>query len=235
MYRKPFKPDPRILILQTIVVAVLGGSSRTIFSTTGLFLVVDFLLLFWFGIRTFLTNLLSFAIMYGILLTVTWIPIPVLSFLFPPFLTMILRIYPAFLSLKILSGKAPMDELFYTLDRMHLPKTLSIPLMVVYRYVPTLLQELRAIHESLKMRELNLSFTNLKHPVATLENYIVPLLYRSEKLAEELSAASLCKGLSSTRKRTCCTKVSLTAIDYFYLLGMVLITVLLILLNHVTI
>ena len=119
--------------------------------------------------------------------------------------------------------KTPMDELLYSLDAIHIPKSLSIPLMVVYRYVPTILQEFRYVNESLKMRGLNLSFSSLEHLMQTIENYMVPLLFRSEKLSEELSAASLCKGLSAYRKRSCCTDVKLTIADFLYLLGMIFV------------
>ena len=84
------------------------------------------------------------------------------------------------------------------------------------------------------MRGLNLSISNLKRLVGTLENYMVPLLFRSEKISEELSAASLCKGLSIERKRTCCTDVRFTKEDYLYLLGMVVVIVVLFLLNYLT-
>lgn len=232
---KAFKPDTRILILQIILTAVLGGSLHTDTAMFGLFLATDLLLLYWFGFPCFLKNLLIYGILYGIMIGLYTVYIPVLSFLFPPFFTMIFKIYPAFLSLKILLDKAPMDELLYSLDHMHIPKTLSIPFMVVYRYVPTLSKELQCIHESLKMRGMNLSFSNLKRPVRTLENYIVPLLYRSEKIAEELSAASLCKGLSASRARTCCTDARFSPADFFYLTGMAAVTGFLCFLNHLKI
>ena len=70
--------------------------------------------------------------------------------------------------------------------------------------------------------------------IKTLENYLVPLLFRSERISEELSAASLCKGLSIERKRTCCTNVRFTKEDYLYLLGMAIVIVLLFVLNYLT-
>ena len=127
-----------------------------------------------------------------------------------------------------------MDELLYSLDRIHFPKSLSIPLMIVYRYVPTIIRELHYINENLKMRGLNLSLSNIRHLIKTLENYLVPLLFRSERISEELSAASLCKGLSIERKRTCCTNVRFTKEDYLYLLGMAIVIVLLFVLNYLT-
>ena len=145
-----------------------------------------------------------------------------------------IKVYPIYLLLRLLVDKAPMNELLYVLDRIHISKSLSIPLMIVYRYVPTIIQEIHYINESLKMRGLNLSFSNLKCLIRTLENYMVPLLFRSEKISEELSAASLCKGLSIGRKRTCCTDVRFTKEDYLYLSGMTVVTVALFFLNFLT-
>ena len=106
--------------------------------------------------------------------------------------------------------------------------------MIVYRYVPTIFRELHYINENLKMRGLNFSLSNIRQLIRTLENYLVPLLFRSEKISEELSAASLCKGLSIDRNRTCCTDVRFTKEDYLYLLGMAIVTVVLLLLNYLT-
>ena len=227
MVFKATKPDSRILILQIIVTGILSFSFHSEFAVIALFLVIDFLLFYWYGTKTFIKRFLSYAVMYGLIWGLTVVNVPVLSVIFPPFLMMIVRAYPIYLLLKLLVDKAPMDELLYSLDRIHIPKSLSIPLMIVYRYVPTIFREIKYINESLKMRGLNLSISNLKRLVGTLENYMVPLLFRSEKISEELSAASLCKGLSIERKRTCCTDVRFTKEDYLYLLGMVVVIVVL--------
>ena len=205
-----------------------------LFSIQRHFMDGDFLLFYWYGIKVFIKRLLSYAVMYGIIWGFTAINIPILSVIFPPFLMMMIKVYPIYLLLKLLVDKAPMDELLYSLDRIHFPKSLSIPLMIVYRYVPTIIRELHYINENLKMRGLNLSLSNIRHLIKTLENYLVPLLFRSERISEELSAASLCKGLSIERKRTCCTNVRFTKEDYLYLLGMAIVIVLLFVLNYLT-
>ena len=234
MVFKAVKPDSRILILHIIVASILGFSFHSEFAVISLFLVIDFLLFYWYGVKVFIKRLLSYAVMYGIIWGFTTTNIPILSVIFPPFLMMMIKVYPIYLLLKLLVDKAPMNELLYVLDRIHISKSLSIPLMIVYRYVPTIIQEIHYINESLKMRGLNLSFSNLKCLIRTLENYMVPLLFRSEKISEELSAASLCKGLSIGRKRTCCTDVRFTKEDYLYLSGMTVVTVALFFLNFLT-
>ena len=234
MVFKAVKPDSRILILQIIVASILGFSFHSEFAVISLFLVIDFLLFYWYGVKVFIKRLLSYAVMYAIIWGFTTIYIPILSAIFPPFLMMMIKVYPIYLLLKLLVDKAPMDELLYSLDRIRIPKSLSIPLMIVYRYVPTIFRELHYINENLKMRGLNFSLSNIRQLIRTLENYLVPLLFRSEKISEELSAASLCKGLSIDRNRTCCTDVRFTKEDYLYLLGMAIVTVVLLLLNYLT-
>lgn len=231
---KASKPDARILILQIVIASILEFGFHSTYAIIALFFVIDSLLSYWYGIKVFVKRFLIYVIMWGMIWGFTTINIPILSIIFPPFLMMMIKVYPIYLLLRLLVDKAPMNELLYVLDRIHISKSLSIPLMIVYRYVPTIIQEIHYINESLKIRGLNLSFSNLKCLIRTLENYMVPLLFRSEKISEELSAASLCKGLSIGRKRTCCTDVRFTKEDYLYLSGMTVVTVALFFLNFLT-
>lgn len=231
---KAAKPDSRLLILQIIAAGILSFSFQREAAVIALFLVIDFLFFYWYGAKAFIKYLVSYAVLIGIIWGFTTVSIPILSVIFPPFLMMMRKVYPVYLLAKLLADKAPMNELLYVLDRIHISKSLSIPLMIVYRYVPTILQEIHSINESLKMRGLNLSFSNVKCLIRTLENYMVPLLFRSEKISEELSAASLCKGLSIERKRSCCVEVRFTKEDYLYLLGMVAVIAGLLWLNELT-
>lgn len=217
---KPTKPDPRILILQIILGGVFSFYFKKPYTVFGFFLAIDLLVLFFYGVGEFFYRLLTYALLNCMVWALTSFHLPILSVIFPAFLMMVVRIFPVYLLLKLLLDRAPMDELLYTLDAIHLPKSLSIPIMVVYRYVPTILQDVRNVNACLKMRGLNVSLANAGHLLQTLERYMVPLLFRSEKIAEELSAASLCKGLSVSRKRTCCTDVRLNIYDFLYVVGM---------------
>lgn len=229
---KACKPDARILILQIIVAGILGFYFDNELAVIGLFFVIDALTMYWYGLQFFIKNLIFYGATYGVLYGLMAVNIPILSLVFPSFLMMVIRIYPVYLLLKLLIDHAPVNELLYSMDQMYIPKSFSIPLIVVYRYVPTILREIRYINESLKMRNLNLCFSNLKRLISTLENYLVPLLSRSEKISEELSAASLCKGMSMKRKRTCCTDVRFSGMDYLYLAGMAVVIGGLFLLNN---
>ena len=186
---KASMPDPRILIIQIVVVAVLASVFRNLLALFLLVLIVDFLLLLQCGWAVFWKNLLSYAAMLLILFALQEIYIPIISDLFPLFLLLMARLYPAYLAVRVLIEKAPMDELLFSLEIWRVPKLVLIPLAVIYRYIPTILKEIGYIR----------------------------------KISEELSAASICKGLSTKRKRTCCTKVKLRVTDSIYLLCVALL------------
>ena len=61
--------------------------------------------------------------------------------------------------------------------------------------------------------------------------YLVPLLFRSEQITEELSAATLCKGLHINRERSCYVEVKLQAADYLYLAGLLAVSGILLYVN----
>ena len=131
---KAIKPDVRILLLQVLLSVVLLSSFHTVYALWALFSVLALATLFFCGWRSFFKNILLFAVLNGLFYGLTALKITVLSDIFPPFLTLLIRVAPAWLTLTILNARSRMDEMLYALDRMHIPKTLSIPLMVVYRY-----------------------------------------------------------------------------------------------------
>jgi energy-coupling factor transport system permease protein len=216
---KAAKPDPRILILQIIVMSVLSFSFGNWTAVILLFVAVDVLIWIFFDWRTSAKFLWGYLGALFFLQLLQKVYIPVLSFLFPMILMVIIRVMPVYMSCSILVGKTPMNELLAALRKLHIPMIVLIPVAVMYRYIPTIRQEIVYVRESLVMRGLHSSVWKvLRHPVRSMEHFIIPLLFRSEKITEELSAATLCKGLSFERERTCCTDVKLEKEDYLYLL-----------------
>lgn len=197
-----------------------------------LFAMIDLFVLAQMGVWRFFNHIVFYAALLGLLYGLTIMPVPVLSKIFPPFFMFLVRLYPIYMLGSLLIIKVPMNELLFILDKLCIPKNVSIPIAVIYRYIPTILKEISYVHESLKMRGLNSSFRSiLCHPIKCAENMLVPLLFRSERISEELSAASLCKGLSTRRQRSCCMKVRFSVVDILYVIGTVLATVLVIYLN----
>lgn len=215
------KPDARALILQIILVSVMSFSMQNMLAMMMLFAITDILCAIFLGIKEAARNLLMYSLFWGLLYVLNTLRIPVLSFIFPMFIMLMLRVLPAYITCLILVRITPMNELLSSLRKLHIPMLVLIPVAVMYRYLPTVGKEITYVRESLKMRGLKVS----------VERFFVPLLFRSEKITEELSAATICKGLYVDRERTCLTDVKLDVADYFYGIALILGTLCLYLLN----
>lgn len=93
------------------------------------------------------------------------------------------------------------SEFTASMEHMHVTPKIIIPLSVMFRFFPTVLEEAHAISDSMKMRGIGGS-TVIKNPIESLEYRVVPLIACVVKIGEELSAAALTRGLGGLVKRT---------------------------------
>lgn len=106
-------------------------------------------------------------------------------------------------------------ELIASLERMHLPRVATIPLAVMVRYIPTLGLEYRCIKSTMRMRGIDASLPGIAaHPFLAVERILVPLLMRCLKVADELAASAVSRGIENDAKRTSVRDVRLRARDY---------------------
>lgn len=93
------------------------------------------------------------------------------------------------------------SEFTESLYAMRLPRVLIIPLVVMFRFFPVVVEELRGIYEALILRGFYGAQLWL-HPVRTVEYIIVPLLSATARIADELAAAAMMRGLGLHRQPT---------------------------------
>ncbi|WP_313340035.1 energy-coupling factor transporter transmembrane component T [Sedimentibacter sp.] len=93
------------------------------------------------------------------------------------------------------------SEFTASMERMHVTPKIIIPLSVMFRFFPTVMEEAHAISDSMKMRGIGGSSV-IKNPIKSLEYRVVPLIACVVKIGEELSAAALTRGLGGPVKRT---------------------------------
>lgn len=91
------------------------------------------------------------------------------------------------------------SEFIAAMERMHVPPTVTIPLSVIFRFFPTVIEEARSIGRAMSMRGVGPLGTQ---PGKVIEYRIVPTIMCSLKTGDELSAAALSRGLGSPKKRT---------------------------------
>ena len=110
---------------------------------------------------------------------------------------LLLPAMPAYLLAKIPSGK-----LTASLRRMPISTHIMLVLIVMLRFAPTVLHEFGEVRESMKIRGFLKSVGNvLRHPMDTLEYAIVPMVFRSLKIADELAASAIVRGIESPYKK----------------------------------
>lgn len=109
----------------------------------------------------------------------------------------IVPIMAAYLTFKIPSGK-----LIAVFQKSAMPQNMLLILVVIIRFIPTISGEIKTIKEAMKVR----GFTGSKkqvllHPLKTMEYVVVPLIFRSIKVGDELAAAAIVRGIENTGKK----------------------------------
>ena len=106
------------------------------------------------------------------------------------------------------------SEFITAMERMHIPQTITIPLSVMFRFFPTISEENSAITEAMRMRQVSGMQRGI---IKRLEYELVPVMMSTVRIADELSQASLTKGLGGDVKRTHICEVGFRWQDYLLL------------------
>ncbi|MBF4468770.1 MAG: energy-coupling factor transporter transmembrane protein EcfT [Methanobrevibacter arboriphilus] len=196
------KLDPRTKIFALVIINLLAFSSVPLYITVFLVLIPFFCLL--------LSNKEKIAFIYILLFSIAklteiyLIPIThgLTNGLIIMFSSIIVRMGPGIIMGYYVLTTTKVSEFMASMDRIKIPESISIPISVLFRYFPTLLEEIRAIKDAMKMRRIGTDIKSLLDPLKLLEYVFVPVLINAVKTGEELSAASLTRGLSNPVSRT---------------------------------
>ena len=127
------------------------------------------------------------------------------------------RIIPFMLLGTVIQKQKNISEITTALERMHLPKGIILSIAVMFRYFPSIKDDLFIIIDAMKLKGLYTSKrAALIHPIRTMEFIIVPMLFKSLRTAEELSCAALVKGIENTGKKTSYFDVRLRSVDLIF-------------------
>ncbi|RFS45601.1 energy-coupling factor transporter transmembrane component T [Micromonospora craniellae] len=90
-----------------------------------------------------------------------------------------------------------------TLETLRAPATVTVPLAVALRFLPTIRQDWSALADSLAVRGIAPTPRSLlTHPVRTAEHLVVPILMRALRTSDDLACAGLVRGLDTRGPRT---------------------------------
>lgn len=126
----------------------------------------------------------------------------------------------------LLIKTSKISDVANVLDKIHCPNVLLIPFLVLLRFFPTVTQEIKNISNAMKLRNLNFGLKSfITRPMKTVEYLYVPLLYSMVKLGNELTVASLTRGLGSDEQRTYKNDVRFHIVDLVLIIIFVLLMI----------
>lgn len=210
-------PRTKLLLLFTMAVFVLGYAGGEELS---------FLMPFFCaipGIALISSKKFKQAVLYGIVYGLSyvagtyWIPFTGGGFRFLLFgvCGIISRVLPCLMMGTYFMSTTTVSEFTAAMLKMHIPQAVIIPLSVMFRFFPTVMDEWHCINAAMKMREIRFGGKNLSR---MLEYRIVPLMTCCAKIGEELSAAALTRGLGGEVRRTNICKIGFHVQDVIVLL-----------------
>ena len=114
------------------------------------------------------------------------------------------RFLPSIMMGTYLITTTMVSEFTAAMLRMHLSEKIIIPLSVMFRFFPTVMDEAASISAAMRMRDIRLGGRNA---AKMLEYRMIPLMTCCVKIGEELSAAALTRGLGGEVRRTNICKI----------------------------
>lgn len=114
---------------------------------------------------------------------------------------LVTRFFPGLVMGAYLMLSTRVSEFMAAMERMHVSQKIVIPMSVMFRFFPTVVEESRSINDAMRIRGLGVRRIG-NNPMALLEYRLVPLLMSVVKIGDELSASALTRGLGGPVKRT---------------------------------
>jgi len=212
-----------LLIIESGLLSFFTGSNELIFVAA----LASLIILLWFGqTRT----ALQFSVVFLVVLAFSYFSSfwegQVLGMVLGMLTFLILIMIPVLMLGSWLIKTTKINDFIASMEKMKLPASVIIPLAVTLRFMPTIQTEFRFIKNTMKMRGISLSLGSIvKRPLMTTEYAMVPLLMRSIKVADELSASALTRGLGRHKKRTSYRDVRLNRKDILWASGFTLFVI----------
>ena len=135
--------------------------------------------------------------------------------MFVAFLGLVHKVYACGMLAGLVISTTKVGEFLSAMARLHIPKKLTIPIAVMLRYLPTIREDWHYIKDAMRLRDVSPTLWGfLKAPAMTVNCIYVPLLTAASKAADELSIASVTRGIENPKPRTCLVSIRMQAADY---------------------
>ncbi len=107
-----------------------------------------------------------------------------------------------------------------SMDKIKLPRTVSIPIAVMFRFFPSFREESRNIKLAMRIRGIT-----FKNPISYIEYVMVPLLVISSNISDDIAKAAETKCIENPIKKTRYVSVKLKIVDFVYVFLMLIMII----------
>lgn len=122
----------------------------------------------------------------------------IINFLLGGLIGMFNHFLPGFIMAYYMFSTTKISEFITAMEKAKMPKSIIVPFSVIFRMFPTMKVEYSAIKNAVKMRAISWR----KGPLKMIEYRIVPFIVSTVRIGDELTAASLTRGIDNPVKRT---------------------------------
>lgn len=194
--------DPRTKIIVLVILNIIVFSKAPLYATIFMVSIPFFLLLFSKREKVAFIYIIAFTL--AILAEIFLLDVThgILNILIVMITGLLVRMMPGIVMAYYLIVTTTVSEFLASMEKTRIPEIISIPISVVFRFFPTLIEEIRSIIDAMRMRGIGLNLRTVKSPLTVMEYILVPLLINAVKTGDELTAASLTRGLGNPVKRT---------------------------------
>ncbi|MCR5101633.1 MAG: energy-coupling factor transporter transmembrane protein EcfT [Butyrivibrio sp.] len=207
-------PRTKLLLLITVTTFALGGAGgRRCENLVPVLCMAPFLLLF--TAKRFKTAIIGIILFWGSSTLLTFANAHNMGgFLYYIILGscgVLGRFLPCIMMGRYLMESTTVSEFTKAMKKLHVSDNIIIPLSVMFRFFPTVIDEADSISCAMKMRGISIGG---KHASKMVEYRMVPLMTCCVNIGEELSAAALTRGLGGEVKRTNICKIGFHVQDF---------------------
>ncbi|MCG7340739.1 energy-coupling factor transporter transmembrane protein EcfT [Staphylococcus auricularis] len=215
--------DPRTKLLLTMTVSTIlisSGSSQSILRV----ILTLFSLMLLLSIHRY-SLFINFTLVFIALIAIQQWLVPItdglLQFILLGIVGIFMNILPGFIVGFFTLFSTKVSEFIAAMEKLKLPRTVIIPISVIFRFFPTIAEEYQHISHAMKLR--GIIFT--RHFTKLIEYRVIPLIISVVQIGNDLSFTAMTRGIDAPNQRTNVCVVKLGWLDKLLMLIMLILWV----------
>lgn len=207
----PYNPNPITKFFITFLVGLTVLHQIGFYFELGIVLLISFL----FYKNDFKVDALKGVLFFGVFSLLPALKMiegthTIIKMFFMLFIVFRMFYLPYFFG-KFLIKTSDVGSIISSMDKVRLPRGISIPVAVMFLFFPSFKEEKDNIRLAMKIRGIS-----FKNPVSYMEYVIVPLLVISSNIADDIAKAAETRCIENPVKKTRYIFIRLKVIDFVY-------------------